>query len=387
MGILDAPSYTRAQAAATFAARQTPPTTAAATGIYARHLNLYNAKPAHLFALRAALGRLRAGTGDCNLGFLGDSTVAGTNTDAPLNTSIKAWPVIVRNLLVARGYPSAGTGWVPAYNGSSTAEPRWVLGSGWSATTTDRISVSNWGANSNTLTFTSDTAGTTARLYYSNAGGPFTWSVDGGAAVAVTPANTQSIGYVENTTLANTTHTITVVRTSGLPEILGAEVRTAAYGVRIFNGGIAGLKSSALASAGPLNVNASVVGSSSAPFKAHAVFVCAGINDQTGGGGAVVPVDSYKASMTTALTAAKAQGASVMIVAPAPLSTAGMGPYIGAMYELADSLDLPLLDLSDRWGSYTTANTASLMAGTVHPSYAGNADIATAVLNAVGAAV
>ncbi|AYN57297.1 hydrolase [Arthrobacter phage Richie] len=354
---------------------------ATSAGVYDRRLNVYNYKPAQVFRLRAALAKAAAGTALANIGFNGDSTVAGTNGGNTPGTT--AWPVMLRDLLAARGYPSAGSGIVAAYRGASSSDPRWTYGAGWAAASGNSSRSVN-STTTNALTFASVETGTQTHVYYSNTSGPFTVALDGGAPVTVTPTGASTMGVLTSGTLADTTHTISIVRTSGTVEIFGVEVRKASTGVRIYNAGIAGAKAASVADANWNSVAQTVAGGASAQFTADAIFLCCEINDMTGGGGSVVDPATYKTQMQTAITNLKVNGASVVLLTANPVQTGDFTAYTKALYELADSNDLPLIDMLDRWGSYTAANARAIMGDTVHPSPAGNAEIARAVLNALG---
>ncbi|KQQ98040.1 hypothetical protein ASF74_15010 [Arthrobacter sp. Leaf145] len=354
---------------------------AASVGVYDRRLNVYNYKPAQVFRLRAALAKAAAGTAFANIGFNGDSTVAGTNGGNVPGTT--AWPVLFRNILANMGYPSAGSGIVAAYRGASASDPRWTYGAGWGAAASTSSRVVN-STTTNALAFASVETGTSTHVYYSNTSGPFTVSLDGGAPVTVTPTGASTIGVLSSGTLADTTHTLSIVRTSGTVEIFGVEVRKASTGVKIYNAGIAGAKAVSVADANWNSVSQTVAGGASNPFTADGIFLCCEINDMTGGGGAVVPAATYKTQMQTAITNLKVNGASLVLITGNPVQTGDFTDYTKALYELADTNDLPLIDMQDRWGSYAAANARAIMGDTVHPSPAGNAEIARAVLNALG---
>jgi len=381
MGILDTPGYSVAGAKAAFAPKQAAPTTAISAGIYDRRLNVYNYKPAQVFRLRTALAKAAAGTALANIGFNGDSTVAGTNGGNVPGTT--AWPILFRNMLATIGYPSAGSGIVAAYRAASSSDPRWTYGSGWSAPSGNSSRIAN-STTTNALTFASVETGTQTHVYYSNASGPFTVALDGGAPVTVTPTGASTMGVLTSGTLADTTHTLSIVRTSGTVEIFGVEVRKASTGVRIYNAGIAGAKAASVADTAWSSVAQTVAGGASAQFTADAIFLCCEINDMTGGGGAVVPAATYKTQMQTAINNLKVNGASLILITANPVQTGDFTDYTKALYELADTNNLPLVDIQDRWGSYTSANARAIMGDNVHPSPAGNAELARAMLTALG---
>lgn len=104
------------------------------------------------------------------------------------------------------------------------------------------------------------------------------------------------------------------------------------------------------------------------------------INDATSG----TAVATYKAQMQAAVTAAKSNGASVVLVTSAPSAAADVTLYTKALYELADSNDLPLVDLQDLIGGQPAANALGLYNDPTHPNAAGNGLIARAIIKALG---
>lgn len=362
-----------AELSAAYAPRQAAPTTAPAPGIYDPRLTVYNLKPAQVRRARAALAKARAGTGFCRVATLGDSTVAGQGA-----TSATAWPLQLKDMLDAAGFPSAGTGLVPAAAGLNDA--RFVFGAGWGG------AVGSMKANSTTTnpaTFTSDSTGSIARVYYSNATGQsttFTVSVDGGAGVTVTNSGASVMGVYEVAGLADTTHTITITRATGAVYIFGAEVRShATRGVLLYNAGYAGIKVATLADQTWYQLTP--ISARVANWNSDLIFVMCETNDANA---AATPAEVYKTQMQTAITAARANGASVILMTAIPSSGVDFTLYTKALYELADSNDLPLIDLQDRWQTYAASNASGLMADALHPTAAGYADIARALFITLG---
>lgn len=364
MGILDAPSIP--------AARVPAPPVSGVKGAYDRRLSVYNLKPSHLRRARAALAKARNGVGYCTLGFVGDSTTGGVGATAGSTD----WPSQLGALLTATGYTLASE-FAVAYK-SSVADARINSGSGWGALSGN----SNLAFNSTTtspLTFSSTKAGTTAKLYYAQSGGPFTVSIDGGAAVTVTPAGGNSIGVYTVGSLANTTHTVSVVRVSGNSEIFGFEVVSATSGIRLVNEGIGGSLVTATGSSGWFTAEQTIAGST-AGFSADLAFLMWETND-TG----VTADATYQANLQNAITQIKNRGtADLVLVTAVPSSGKDFTTKNAILYGLADSNDLPLIDLQDRMGTYTSTNSLGLMSDGLHPTASGYADVARAVQQALG---
>lgn len=341
-------------------------------------VSLYNFKPAQVMRLRAALGRAYAGTGAANLAFVGDSTTAGVGAlSAP-------WPKHLVDRLSARGYKTTGTGLVAAHKGGAGNDPRWSLGSGWSGATSSSNLLQN-STNTNPATFTSTTTGTVARVFYANTSGPFTVSIDGAAPVTVTPTTYNAPGTYEVTGLTNTTHTISVVRgASGTTRIFGAEIAAGNTGIRPYNAGIAGARTTPGSQQYWFGVE--LYATAPGAFNADCVFYMFQTNDVV----AATPVATYKSNIQSSITNMRNNGADVVLVTAVPSDVSGtqgaatFPPYTTALYELADENDLPLIDLHDRLGTYARSNALGLMADPLHPTAAGYATVADAVATAIG---
>lgn len=361
------------KAATLFAPKVAAPTSAAAPGVFNRALSLYNYKPAQVRRLRAGLGRVKAQTGFCKLGFWGDSTVVGAYGG---DTGKFSWPAQLKQFLAAAGYPSAGTGLVPCFNNYSAAEPRITLYSG----EVSLGSFSNMVTNSTTLngvqfdTTSTGETGTIMDVYYDDTSAPFDVNIDGGAKVRVTPGGTSAIKVYTVTGLTNATHQAIAWRVSGTMNILGFALRSnATYGVQTYNAGISGAKTDSLASATYRNVQQTMLKTSG--WGADAVFIMCETNDAGQG----TPVATFKANMQAAITAAVNAGSDVILVTGFPLNGTDLTPYTAALYDLADSNDLPLLDMQARWGTWAQANALGLYNDNAHPLAPGYADAGRAL--------
>jgi lysophospholipase L1-like esterase len=84
-----------------------------------------------------------------------------------------------------------------------------------------------------------------------------------------------------------------------------------------------------------------------------------------------------------------ANGDVALVFGPTPDLTAlvhtnpSYEQYRTAFYEVADSDDVMLIDITPSWVDFTTADTVGLFADTVHPSDDGAEDIAQAVYEAL----
>lgn len=342
-------------------------------GSYDTQRNLYNYKPAQLRRFRSRLGAARAGLGQCRIATLGDSITAGEKA-APVN--VNSWPVRLRDILKSSGVPVAGTGMVYSNHGQTGVDPRWVYSAGWAvfagAAASHLRQTSTVGA---TATFTSDLPGTTVEVQYSNASGAFTVSIDGAAPVTMTGATGQTVATYSVADLPNTTHTVVITHVSGTIYPIAVNVSTP-VGLLISNGGIGG--STALSWQGPELYRPTFTLMASSP---DLVTISLMTNDANLG---QTPAE-YKTNMQTTINRVKANSsADIVLIAAIPSGNSfNLAPFRQALYELADTNDLPLIDFFDRWGSYSLTNGLGMMADTLHPNAAGYADLGLAVASAI----
>lgn len=338
-------------------------------------VSVYNLKPKHLYRAKAAIAKAQAGTGFFRLATLGDSTVAGLSTT---NAGTKPWPVVLKNLLDKYGIPSGGTGLVPAMINFS-GDLRWTIGAGWVPFHSAGSAIRMNSSTSNALVFASDSTGTIVRVHYTQASNsPFTVAIDGGAAITVTPTGNSSdrFGTYEVTGLADTTHTVSIVRTgtgSQTCYIYGVEVRkNATYGTLLFNGGISGNTSANLALTNFWNMDVAVN-----HYAADLIIIRMQTNNTNH---VSIPHSTYKTEMLAAVASAKSLGASVILVTAAPSNGKDFTETTKMLYEVADEADVPLIDHHYKFGTYAIhGGLMGLMADSLHPNDAGHAAEALSV--------
>lgn len=362
---------------------------AVATKRYDRARNVYNLKPQHLFRTRAKLAQARAGTGICKIAAVGHSMVAGVGA----TTGTQDWPTVLADILNSHGIPRAGSNLVTGNRGSGLMDARWSWGAGWGSFGGSSTLMAN-STTTNAAVMTSDKAGTVVDIWFYKTSTSSAYSVviDGGAPVTVTPSGSNNTPFLHTITgLANTTHTVSVTRSGGgAGYILGAEVRQTS-GVSIFNGGIGGSRVTTLTETQLYGTTAfASSGSYSGPNRTWgADLILMGpiiTNDAFAG----TNVATWKADHQTAITRARTfsgtytQASDLVLVADTPVAGIDQSGYRTALYELADTNDLPLIDMFDRWGSYTLSNAYGLMDDGTHPNRNGYAEEAAAVMGALG---
>lgn len=368
MGILDAPALSPADAQTKYIGKDLPTNAGTRTKFYNPQTNVYNKKASNTRKLRSKLATAYAGAGLAKLGFIGDSKTAGQS----VAYSTESWPMRLRAMLIAQGHTSGG-GVVIGNNNYVPGDSRWTFTGAWVRNTVDKPSATI-NVSGATALFTSDSAGTIVDIHTYGTTAAFTYSIDGAAAVTITPNGTSALQTITVTGLANTTHTVLITTTSSATTfITDAGVRNTT-GLWIANLAIGGSKSSDWNSSAYYQNRylASNLG-------LDVAFISLGANDARN---SVSPA-TYKTNMQGLIGALQAGGTEIHLVVQTPPNTATItaalwDSFVSAQYDLADQYDVPLVDLSHRYGSWVTANALGLFTDDLHENKAGY------TMNAVG---
>ena len=352
----------------------------------------FNFSPTKLPKWRAALGRVRAGTGNGKILCLGDSTTAGawSNGSWMANALVKSYPKQLASMLSGSGVPANGEGvmgghnWAAGNSGLTSYDPRLALGGNWAINTgtltlgSESISITS---GSGTLSFTPSIQVDTFEIYFiSNSGlGSFTANFNGGSTIStVATGGASGVGraIVSGALGANT---LNIAPTgSGAIYIVGFVA---------FNSAV---KQISVINAGWVGALASDVGSQSSPWaSANAIptvspdltIIDCSINDWNNS----TPVNIYKSAMQQAINQAQLSG-DVILMTGAPSNTSAasngqMAAIVGANYGLALSNNVPLIDTVARWISWGVSNPLGFYGSgeIIHPSGPGYADISQSV--------
>jgi hypothetical protein len=330
--------------------------------------NVYNLKAANTRHLRAGLGKAQAGTALTRHLFIGDSESIGYMGSGVYDQP-HAWPLMYRTRLAAAlGLTPAGTGMVRFANvnaGTGWQDARWTTTGAWQNGETFGYSTTP-GA---TATFVSDIAGTVVEVAH-YAGGNLTATIDGGAPATI---DTSSPGLYTVTGLANTVHTVVITEGATAGYLIGACVRQTT-GFLVDN--IAQSSSTASLISGshswtdpgatsPYPTLGPMVGTP------DCVWLALGVNDLVLG----ESVAGTVAALTT--IAGYFPNSDVILTGqyqPTGITLAAWKVYIAALYTLADTLDVPLLDMFDRSGGYDIAYAHGLMGDGTHPDVSAHRD-------------
>jgi hypothetical protein len=352
--------------------------------------------------LRAALARVRAGTGICKVACIGDSTTMGAFSNGVVFAGNKplAFPFQLAKLLTAKGTPATNDSWF----GSGNVAPATAAGyTAYNAQVTYPVAgfapgaIPGLGAfaqasttSGATLAFTPTMAFDTIDIYFLGGipAGTFNVNVDGGASLQlVTPSGTHTVQVVTITGVALATHTINIVTTSTNGVfIAGMAVRASATPrVEVYNMGWSAALVSTYAQPtdGTHQYNYFIALPVVAP---NLTLIHLTINDIDQ---APTTVAVYQAALQTMITQALVSGDCVIMVGnPGNKASWVTTPSIAAAYQqaiyaLGAANNIPVLDITQRWTSYAVTNPSmpygDAGATALHPSTTGNMDVATAI--------
>jgi len=347
---------------------------------------LSNATLANTTKLRSSMAKAIAANGFSTHVVIGDSLSSafdGAAFDFPGSWWRRVW-----RALVASGVPSAGSGRVAVTDVDASGDyghpispydPRISVDGAWD----------NYGfalsstAAGQSVTFTSDGPGTVAEVLWlmQAGGGDFTVTIDDSDPVTVTGSDG---GTWERTTyrvtgLDDTLHTVTVTTSAENVIVLGFQV---GYGVGLRFDNL-GIKYGISAHEWDTDVNDLGPGKLTQTYSSDAdvIWIALGANDlgyggPTGVADALAAIENIRGKFPDA--------DCILIIEPENVDLAGYGVFVTGMRALSLSLDVPLIDLSVRYGTNADITAAGLLGpDSVHYNAVGQSDWASMVLDAL----
>jgi lysophospholipase L1-like esterase len=215
---------------------------------------------------------------------------------------------------------------------------------------------------------------------YGSGSGPFTVSIDGAAAVTVTPTGGGRADKYTVTGLTNNTHTVKVTTTSTTVTQVFAFNVWKSSGLQIHNMALCGMTAkqwaiSGVGSRGWLSQNLGIT--------PDVIHVALGVNDLNysttlgaDGPTTVVNVGKILDQWPNADAVIYAEPAPATTgTVPTPPSNETWAAYVEGLRDLADSRDIPMVDMFQRSGG-SNANAAAngLMGDAIHPNTTLHAD-------------
>lgn len=329
---------------------------------YAKDFPTYNFKATNTRTIRAQLAKAMAGTATAKIGFAADSTEAGYTALA----STQSPPIVFRDLFEKYGYPIGGSGPVVGNPGGGPGgflDTRWSFTGAWTTQAGNNNFLYQTVVNGATATFASAKAGTIVKIRYMNNGGPFSYTIDGGASVPVTPSGGGSMATITVTGLANTTHTVVITTTSTSAfYLVWASVENTS-GVLVGNFSVCSSTTTNW-----LDGNFYFPGNELVAWAPHLTFIDLGINDV----GAGMNITTLKSNLQALITKFKATG-DVVLVTSNPHESLDFTGVNNAKLDLAYENDIPLIDMFNVFESYAVSNPLGLYSDSAHPNAAGYA--------------
>lgn len=351
-------------------------------------VSCYNFTAANTKRTQASLAQVQAGANTAEWLFIGDSLIEGSSTGG-VYTTTNMWSMFLRQALAIKLGITANDGIVRNLSGPAIGniDPRWAYVGAW---TNSRTFTSIAGAGNCTLTTTNN--GTNCYVWYFDAVGHMTISVNGAVAGAgfldLTTGGTNLWKRVQLTGFA-AANNVKITWVSGTIFLKGA---------CIYNTGqllIHNLGQGGSTAAGAGNAAWSDTINAGTPYVVYVapqdipvvkavpdtVFIGLGVNDFQAGTASATVIAAIKVLVNAYPTS------DVILVATQGLSTfsdATWTSFVTALYNLADSLNLPLFDIRNNVGSYTQANAAGYTTdGQGHFVPYANAIIANTLLDIV----
>lgn len=329
--------------------------------------NVHNWKASNTRRARKGLGK--AATDQISeFVVVGDSLPAGA-TSLSTWDRLHSWPMQMRDELARHGIPTAGTGLV-RNNDNGNKDDRWGATGTW---LNARKTYSYASANGVTATFTTNLPGDRVTIGYYDDGGGGTWTTSVNGVAQGTTTNSGPAGWKKVTFNAAIAagQTVVITKTSSAATFIylrGVNVWDSAGGLIVHNIAQGGSKafgtsvtnednefwadSSDLHTLG--QVFADVTSSLDDP---DCVIIALGANDKD--------IDTSDANITTALTTIRNRwpDSDAILIASTPkeasmVSEAAWAAFLGTLWSLADTLDIPLVDHTARLGTFAqiTAN-------------------------------
>lgn len=368
--VADVNSATRSALSSVYAKFTLPPHAGAKTGPYDAIRNAYNWKPSNTRKLRLALGRANAG-GTANLAFIGDSLTEGRTTAGVMDRR-GSWPTRLRDAIGGLGIPVSGDGMVLC--GSGTNSTPYDSRITFSGSFDQNLGYARLTSNGAVLTYTTDQACRSFDIWYSKFQGSFEVRIDGVLQTTVNPTGASAWDKVTVTNGVTGSHTVTITRTSSSTAVSIKAINAySPSGALTHNLGVAGTTVNGAISSTAWTTLEGQHQTICPKASMDALFVSVGINDLNVLGRtpaqAVADIQTWVGMWQP--------GPDVVLVLEThsqPIAQATWDDFASRLYGLADTLDVPLLDMYHRYGTYTIGSANGMYSDTIHLTSGAYAD-------------
>ena len=368
--------------------------------------SLKNFNPVNYPYTRRALSNLRANGTRFAIWSLGDSTTVGGYAGGTTNAVAGSWPRYLSEFLSNAGLQS---GWQNFMGDHATygttslqaVDQRVTLGAGWTAFTGVGFCIGGYPqsntSNTNPITFAPTIQTDTLEVYYLDGSGTYDdFTILSGAAGATVPTTGGSVTVAKTNTIKKAVATYTLgtniwnvakanVNSNNLLIMGMVAYNSAVPEIQLLNCGCFSQKISFLTDETYyFNPFSAIKQATNATNGNPLAIINLGINDWIN---STTPTAFY-ATLTSVVTQYKSHGTEVLLVVPVPTNPASSAPstlsaqaaIVQKIYLVAYATNCAVIDLTNRWVDYTTANTFGYYGDTItHPSKFGYADIAMAV--------
>lgn len=351
--------------------------------------NVFNFSPTSLPRYRAKLARAIAGGVPVKIAMIGDSTTAGLGSGSGGTQNLNgakatAYPAQLAKLFNGAGLTANvnsmwGNNALAAIAAPSPYDPSLSFaGSGvWSAgptalggamflnsTTTDALS------------YTPTTSTDSIDVYYVQSTGFATFTVKDGSTTLGTPNAAGTAAFIKASfTRTVSANAINLARTGTGAQLYVAGIDTwnsTTDKVKVLNMGISGTQSNGyLANTQTWDFLKSIL-----VVSPDVVVIDLGINDVRNN----VAAATYQSNVQTVITTLQTGGIDVVLLRynpdNSPVNPGLLPAYQGAQYALAAANNIPLIDLTARYGSYATMNAQGDYFDAVHQTAQGYSDFA-----------
>lgn len=369
--------------------------------------NVYNFNPStNMTHWRKAAANVLNNTANGRIAWIGNSVslgVGGGGTNVGLSSGeihAPSPPTRVAGFLTAGGITAHWNSWVGTGTGAnannwpcigkSNADARVTAGSSWSATGNGSLGGVFLTATTttNAISFTPSVAVDNFTVFYNNQSSPFTLDINGGSPVTITPNGTNTFASANIVgTLGTNTLNMKYLSGAGVFLVGMTANNSAVKSIDVMNCGWSGGSWTGAVAGNMDNAGAEQALVGLAPDLS---FICGSINDWATG----ASISVMASGMQNMITKAKLSGDAVIITdnpsrtsgGGFPVSQAAQQAYINAMYQLANTNNIPIIDIFQRWNTYTISDTLGLIfedstGNNFHPNNLGYWDIARTVAN------
>ncbi len=344
----------------------------------------FNLDPIYLTHTAKCIAKVKNNQGNCRIMLLGDSTTLGSYSNGAnsANIGFAAPAPIMANAFNAAGIPSTNDAWwgggYPA--GTIALDGRVTVGSGWASDSGGAFTIGGYdmqnNSTNNNLVFKPIHPFDTCQIWYLQTAstGTLSANISGGTPTTKSTANAgNGLGSITLTGTKGINTCNVSWSSGGFIHVIGMETWDSSKSVVLFEEAGAGGSTSTQWTSNTTN-SWGVAAGGLTTIAPDAVWINLDINEWVNS----IGVSTHKTNLQTMINNIQSAGADVFLVTGVPSDPTGSGislatqqSYINADYTLAQSNNIPLIDVNDLFQSYAVSNPLGLYGNTYHPSQLG----------------